>query len=80
MDILIGLNKIAKTIELKYRDFVPHFLAVSDCQDTIKFEIKSANDKIEELKKSMAKSHTNVANLVSNLTKKFMIIISPMEY
>lgn len=73
-EITKWLNKIAKTIELKYRDFVPHFLAVSDCQDTIKFEIKSANDKIEELKKSMAKSHTNVANLSIMPSKKLSLI------
>ena len=44
-----SINEIAKDFELKYRDFVPSFIGVDDCQDKIQKNIRDGNEQLKKL-------------------------------
>lgn len=49
--------------EMKYRDCVPQFLALADCQEKIDSSLDSANRKMENLQASLTTAEANMSQL-----------------
>ncbi|KAF7638509.1 hypothetical protein Mgra_00002187 [Meloidogyne graminicola] len=55
-------NEIAKDFEMKYRDIIPDFLVLADCQNKIKQSIDYGDEQIKSLKDQIS----NVENSIEN--------------
>lgn len=60
---LLALNEIAKDFERKYKDFVPEFLALADCQEKIQFSLDSAYEKLAKLKNGVDVAESDLSQL-----------------
>lgn len=58
------MNEVARVFEMKYRDFLPHLIAVTDCQDKIQASLKSGNSKLKKLQSTLNATEDNISKEV----------------
>ncbi|KAI1719923.1 centromere/kinetochore zw10 domain-containing protein [Ditylenchus destructor] len=74
-EVTKSLNEIAKVFEMKYRDCVPQFLALADCQEKIDSSLYSANRKMENLQASLTTAEANMSQLADEDPTKKLIVV-----
>lgn len=55
------MTEIAKIFETKYRDLVPSFMIVSDCQDKIQSILRTGDRKLKKVQESLSSIETNIS-------------------
>lgn len=60
IQFFVALTEIAKIFETKYRDLVPAFMILLDCQDKIQSTLKTGDRKLKKVQDALINLETNI--------------------
>lgn len=63
-------------MELKYRDFVPNFLGLADCQDKIQQLLQNSDDKLKNIETQLTSVDKELENLKNEVPHKKKEIVT----
>ncbi|KAL3092406.1 hypothetical protein niasHS_007615 [Heterodera schachtii] len=77
-EISKSINEVAKDLELKYRDFVPSYIGLADCQDKIQMALQNGKENVIKMEEKLTNAEKEIVKLKENAPHKKLGVVQDL--